>query len=66
MKSNNAKILEQALGNKEKAKEVLKLAKNYDKYIAKFKVEMNKLLEPHNYEVKTGLVFVQKAKNTGE
>ncbi len=62
MKSNNKKVLEQHLGDKEKAKEVLRLTSNYDKYIAKFKIEMNKLLEPVNYEVKAGLVFVPKNK----
>ena len=41
MKSTNKQVLEKALGDKEKAKEVLKLTSNYDKYIAKFKDRMN-------------------------
>lgn len=45
---------------KEKAKKVLKLAGNYDKYIGKFVKEMNELLNSSGFEVKTGIVFVEK------
>lgn len=45
----------------EKAKKVLKLASNYDKYIMKFRKDMNALLDPAGFEVKTGIAFVQKA-----
>ena len=44
----------------ERAKKVLKLASNYDKYIEKFKKEMNALLDPSGFEVKTGIAFVEK------
>lgn len=54
-------LLTKALGD-EKAAEVLKITKAYDNYIEKFKKKMNKLLEPINFEVKTGVAFTKKAK----
>ena len=46
----------------DKAEEVLKLTKAYDNYVLKFKNKLNKLLEPVQHEVKTGIVFVKKPK----
>ena len=52
-------VLVQQFGEKS-AEDLIKLTKAYDSYIAKFKKKMNKLLEPANYEVKTGIVFSKK------
>lgn len=52
-------VLTKHLG-KENAEEVLKLTKAYDNYILKFKKKLNTLLEPVDYEVKTGIVFTKK------
>lgn len=54
-------ILAKHIGD-ESAAEVIKLAKAYDNYVLKFKNKINKLLEPVNYEVKTGVVFCKKSK----
>lgn len=57
----NQEILSTYVGE-DKAKEILKLTKAYDSYVGKFKKKLDKLLEPANYEVKTGIVFAQKTK----
>ena len=57
---DNLKALETVM-DQEKAKKVLKLAANYDKYIGKFRKEMNALLNSSGFEVKTGIAFVEKA-----
>jgi hypothetical protein len=49
-------VLTQFLGG-EKAEEVLKITKAYDNYILKFKKKINKLLEPIDYEVLTGVTY---------
>lgn len=59
MKKSNESELTKVLG-KASATEVIKLTSNYDKYILKFKIAMNKLLEPVGYEVKLGIAFVKK------
>lgn len=41
----------------EDAKKVLKLQTNCDKYLKKFKKEMNELLKPHNHEVLCGVAY---------
>jgi hypothetical protein len=56
---DNLQSLSAVMGE-EKAKKVLKLASNYDKYVDKFRKEMNALLDPSGFEVKTGIVFTQK------
>ncbi len=56
---DNLKALETVMDHK-KAKKVLMLAANYDKYISKFSKEMNELLGSSGFEVKTGIAFVQK------
>lgn len=57
---DNLKLITPVLGE-DKAKKVLKLANNYDKYMDKFRKEMNALINPVGLEVKTGLAFVEKA-----
>jgi hypothetical protein len=57
---DNLKALETVM-EKEKAEKVLKLAANYDKYINKFRKDMNALLNPSGFEVKTGIAFVERA-----
>lgn len=56
---DNLKTLETIM-DKDHAKKVIKLATNYDKYISKFRKEMNDLLDSSGFEVKTGIVFVKK------
>lgn len=56
---DNLKALSSVMGQ-EKAEQVLNLANKYDKYIAKFKKEIDALLDPHGFEVKTGIAFVKK------
>lgn len=53
------KLLTPVLGE-EKAKELLKLTSNYDKYIAKFKDNVNSILDPIGYEVKMGFGVFKK------
>jgi len=55
------KVLEKALG-KEKASELVKITKNYDKYVLKIKTSLNALVNPLGYEVVLGLAFVPKKK----
>lgn len=62
---NNLKRLTPMLGEK-KAKEILKLTDNYDKYVSKFKKNLNALLAPHGYEVKVGIAFTEKEQSTGD
>ena len=40
-----------------KAKKLIKLTSNYDKYLHKFKKEMNDILNSVGYEVKTGFII---------
>ena len=56
---DNMKALSSAMGE-EQAKKVLRLTENYDKYIGRFKREINALLDPVGFEVKTGVTFVKK------
>lgn len=56
MSKEQTKELEQALG-KDTAKEVIRLQKNCDKYLLKFKADMNKLLKQHGKEVLCGVVY---------
>lgn len=63
MKDSNHEQLSYILGDST-AKEVLKLTSNYDKYILKFKNNINKLLESSGYEVKVGITFVKKETQT--
>ena len=53
------KALAPVLGE-DKAKELLKLTSNYDKYIAKFKKNINSLLDPIGFEAKTGFAVFKK------
>lgn len=59
MDNNNYQILINALGQ-EKAEKVVKLTNKYDKFVSKFKSEVNDLLGPMGYEVLTGVTFVSK------
>jgi hypothetical protein len=54
-------VLTKYLGS-DKADEILKVTKAYDNYIARFKKKMNKLLEPIDYEVLTGVTYKKTAK----
>lgn len=54
----DTEILVSYLGQ-EGAAETIKLIQDYDSYVAKFKEDLNKLLVPLNYEVKTGILFSQ-------
>lgn len=56
---SNIKLLEKALG-KEKASQLVKEIKKYDKYVLKVKTSLNALVEPLGYEVVLGLAFVPK------
>jgi hypothetical protein len=56
---DNLKVLASAMGT-ESAEKVIKLTNNYDKYVDKFKKELNTLLAPIGYEVKVGVAFVKK------
>ncbi len=47
--------LKEILGE-ENAQELVRLIKNYDKYLAKFKKGTNNILNSFGYEVKTGFV----------
>lgn len=51
-----------AFVGEERASEILKLTKAYDKYVEKFKKRLDSLLEDVNYEVRTGIVFSEKPK----
>lgn len=52
-------VLSQHLGE-ENATELLRLTKAYDNYMLKFKKKINKMLEPLDLEVKSGLVYTKK------
>jgi hypothetical protein len=56
---DNMKALSSVMGE-EQAKKVLKLTNKYDKYVVKFRKEINALLDPVGFEVKTGVAFVKK------
>lgn len=43
--------------DKENAKKIAKLTKNYDRYMIRFKKELNELINPLGYEVRTGILF---------
>lgn len=45
---------------KNKAEELIKLTKNFDNYVKKFKENVNSLLDEKGYEVVTGVSFVKK------
>jgi len=49
------KELSEILGEKA-AHELVRLSKNFDNYVLKFKKQMDDILNPHGYEVKTGFV----------
>lgn len=49
--------LEEFLG-KEKSIEFMKLCKNYDNYVKKYKQKVNSILETVNYEVHIGHSFM--------
>jgi len=40
----------------ENTKEIIRLTTNFDKYLLKFKIQMNEILKSAGYEVKTGFV----------
>ena len=48
-----------------KAKKILKLTEEYDKYVDKFKKKLNALLEESGFEVKTGIAFTVKEEKDG-
>lgn len=58
---DNFKALIPIMGE-EKANELKKLTSNYDKYIEKFKKNVNSILDSSGFEVKTGVAFVKKGK----
>lgn len=51
--------LKSFLGEKEGVK-AIKLLENFDKYVLKFKIDLNKLLEPHDLEVQVGMAVVDR------
>jgi len=46
----------------EVANKIVKLQKNCDNYLIKFKKEVNKLLDPYGYEVLCGVAYKEKDK----
>lgn len=38
----------------------IRLLENFDKYILRFKTDLNKILEPHKLEVQVGMVVADK------
>lgn len=60
---DNFKALAPVLGD-EKTKELLKLTNKYDKYIGKFKTDVNAILGPLGFEILTGVAFRKKEKKT--
>lgn len=59
MEKQEFKQIEEKLG-KSKAYELVKLIKDCDGYLTKFKNKMKPLLEPLGQEVKVGIMFTEK------
>lgn len=61
MQKQDFQRIEEQLG-KTKAYELVKLIKNCDQYLTKFKTEIAPLLDVLNQEVKVGIIFEEKSK----
>lgn len=56
---SEAEVLTEFLGEKQ-AKKAMKLTSSYDKFVDKFKEDLNAILDPVGYEVKVGIAFFKK------
>lgn len=56
MTKHEKKAMEDKFG-KEEAKKIIAMQKKCDKFLLKFKTDMNEILKPHNMEVLCGVAY---------